>query len=86
VSALHPNFPNPFNPSTEISFEVPSGREVTITVYDAMGREVATLVRGWHEAGSYRAKWDASGFASGVYLCRMMAGDYLLTRKLMLTK
>jgi len=76
---LAQNFPNPFNPSTTIGFDVPSGKEgsggassrVRLAVYDLLGREVAVLEDGQKSPGHYEVRFDASGLASGVYLCRM---------------
>ena len=72
------NYPNPFNPTTNIAFNVPADANVTVRVYDMLGREVATLVNGFHNAGKYITTWDASNslgqtVASGIYLYRMEA-------------
>jgi hypothetical protein len=72
---LSPNFPNPFNPSTTIIFYVPRDERVTLKVFDVAGREVETLVEGAVPAGEHRLDWNATGLASGVYLCRMIAGS-----------
>jgi hypothetical protein len=70
---LHPNHPNPFNPSTTISFDVPEVSHVSLVVYDVLGRQVAGLVNGSYEAGYHSVTWNASSFASGVYLARFTA-------------
>ncbi|MBI4427716.1 MAG: T9SS type A sorting domain-containing protein, partial [Ignavibacteriales bacterium] len=80
------NYPNPFNPSTEIQFSLPQRNHVTLTVFDLLGREVATLVSEELSAGSYSARWDATGFPSGVYFCRLQAGDFVETKKLVLVR
>lgn len=84
--ALEQNFPNPFNPSTTIRFQLPESRDVLLQVIDLLGREVATLANGRMVAGSYSVRWDAGGLASGVYLYRLQAGAFVATRKLMLVR
>jgi len=71
--ALGQNYPNPFNPSTTIRFALPMETRVTLRVYDMLGREVALLVDGVREAGTYETTWNATGFASGIYLYRLEA-------------
>lgn len=83
---LHPNYPNPFNPSTRISYQIPRASFVILKVYDVLGREVATLVNQELNPGIYEVSWNAVGFPSGVYFCRLAAGDYVETRKLVLLK
>ncbi|MGB2959507.1 MAG: T9SS type A sorting domain-containing protein, partial [Bacteroidota bacterium] len=80
------NYPNPFNPSTTIAFAVPHGGFVTLKVYNLLGEEVATLIAGDHAAGTFKATWDASELPSGVYFYRLMAGDYVQTKKAVLMK
>jgi hypothetical protein len=70
---LSQNFPNPFNPTTTISYQLPVNSHVTLKVFDILGREVATLVNEQRSAGSYSVQWNASRFSSGVYLVRMEA-------------
>ncbi|RMF64848.1 MAG: T9SS C-terminal target domain-containing protein, partial [Bacteroidetes bacterium] len=84
--ALGVNYPNPFNPSTTISFDLPRPETVRLTVYDVAGRRVATLAEGTYPAGTHRVTWEAGGLASGVYLYRLEAGDFVQTRKMMLVK
>ena len=83
---LAQNYPNPFNPSTEISFTVPSRSHVTLTVFNLLGMQVAELVNGEKEAGSYNVLFNASTMASGVYFYRLQAGNFLQTRKMVLLK
>ncbi len=83
---LFQNYPNPFNPSTKIEFELPKTSEVTLKVFNILGEEVARLVSDDLSAGSYSYEWNASNFASGVYLYRLQAGDYVVTRKMILMK
>jgi len=71
--ALHPNHPNPFNPSTQIRFDLPEASNVSLVVYDILGRQVLELVSGEYEAGYHSVTWNASSFASGVYLARFVA-------------
>ena len=83
---LYQNYPNPFNPSTTIKFDIPKISNVTLTIYNIIGEEVAILVSDRLPAGSYSYKWNASGFASGVYLYRLQAGNYVETKKMMLMR
>lgn len=83
---LSQNYPNPFNPSTVISYRLPVVSHVTLKIYDVLGREVVTLVDERKSPGTYEVKFDGSRFASGVYFCRMNAGSYISTRKIMLIK
>lgn len=83
---LHQNFPNPFNPATKISFEIPSSAQVTLKVFDLFGREVATLVNEDMTPGNHEAVWDAGGVASGVYFSRIQAGGFVQTRRMLLLK
>ena len=84
--ALGQNYPNPFNPVTTITFDLPKSSYVTLTVYNLMGQEVATLVSADQPAGRYTTTWDATGFASGVYVYRLQAGAYSEARSLLLLK
>jgi len=87
-SALEQNWPNPFNPRTNIGFRVSGlgSRWVRLAVYDLLGREVAVLVNAQKEPGNYEVKFDAAHLPSGVYLYRLTAGDFSETRKLMLMR
>jgi hypothetical protein len=80
------NFPNPFNPSTQIGMRIAEPTHVTLRVYDILGREVATLVNEQLEAGDHTRTWDASGMASGVYYYRLQAADFTQTRSLVLSR
>lgn len=68
---LHPPYPNPFNPTTTISFELAQRASVRITAYDLLGRTVATIADGTYEAGMYRRTWEAGSLSTGVYLIEM---------------
>jgi len=80
------NYPNPFNPVTTIEFQIPNPNFVTLKLYNILGQEVATLVSEKLKVGSYKYFWDASIFASGIYLYRMEAGKFKQTKKLVLLR
>jgi flagellar hook assembly protein FlgD len=91
VFQLSQNYPNPFNPSTVISYQLPVTSNVTLKVYDILGREVATLVNEEKSAGSYEIQFDShSGedrnLTSGIYFYQLKAGDYSETRKMILLR
>jgi photosystem II stability/assembly factor-like uncharacterized protein len=98
---LFQNFPNPFNPSTKIRFSVPSGKfdiptplppfrkgetKVSLKIYDILGREVSTLVNEQLKPGTYDVEWDGSNFSSGVYYYKLVSGDFVETKKMVLLK
>jgi hypothetical protein len=83
---LGQNYPNPFNSTTQIDFALPAAQRVSLRIYDVLGREVRTLINGIQAAGNHRVTFDASELSSGIYLCRMQAGEFTQTRKLMLLK
>ena len=72
---LYQNYPNPFNPSTNLEFRIASRGQVNLSVFDVLGRRIATLVDEVRPAGAYTLRWDASSFPSGIYFCRLQAGD-----------
>ena len=76
------NYPNPFNPSTTISYVLPGVTHVTLKVYNMIGEEVVTLVDGVEAAGNKSVRWSAAGLASGVYLYRLQAGSYVSTGRM----
>jgi hypothetical protein len=84
--SLAQNYPNPFNPSTVVSYSLPKSGMVTLKIYDILGHEVTTLVSGQVQAGEHTVKFDASGLASGIYICRMQSGSFISARKMMLLK
>ncbi|MBU0520260.1 T9SS type A sorting domain-containing protein [bacterium] len=78
--------PNPFNPTTAISYQLSAVSHVNLSVYDVSGRKVATLVAGWRDAGSHEVTFDGSDLASGIYFCLMEVGEFVQTRKMVLMK
>ena len=84
--ALHQNYPNPFNPITTITYELPKSSQVNLSVYDMLGREVSVLVNERRNAGVHEVKFDGSGLASGLYLYRFQAGDFVATKRLLFLK
>jgi hypothetical protein len=84
--SLSQNYPNPFNPSTSIKFSIPEASNVVLKVYDILGSEVAVLVNEKVEAGNYTVNFDASQFASGMYIYSIKAGEFTVSKKMMLLK
>ena len=83
---LEQNYPNPFNPSTVIAYSLPASSHVTLSVLDALGREVQTLVNESKKAGNHMVEFAPTGLASGVYFYRISAGKFIQTRKLLLLR
>ncbi len=83
---LNDNFPNPFNPVTKISFDIPVSSNVRLAIYDISGREVALLENKFLQAGNHKYDWNASQFSSGAYYCRIQSGNFDQTRKMLLIK
>ncbi len=89
--ALSQNYPNPFNPITQFIVDVPKASDVEIAVYDILGREIVTLMRGEQDAGYHTVDWDSKDsrgltVPSGMYMVRMTAGDFSASRKVLLLK
>jgi len=84
--SLSAAYPNPFNPTTTLSFAIPVDSEVILSVYNLQGREVSTLIDANMDAGYHSIVWDANSYASGVYFVKMVAGEFVNTQKLMLIK
>ncbi|NMC51571.1 T9SS type A sorting domain-containing protein [Candidatus Kuenenbacteria bacterium] len=83
---LFPNYPNPFNPSTNITYTLAKKCRVSLAVYNMRGELVETLIDTDQHAGNHTITWNATNVPSGVYLCRMQAGDYIATKKMTLMK
>lgn len=83
---LEQNFPNPFNPSTTIQYQIPETEKVVLKIYNILGQEVQTLVNEVQYPGVYQATFNASRLASGVYFYRLTAGDYVEVKKMMFLK
>lgn len=83
---LFQNYPNPFNPVTTIKFELPAGQNVSLTIYDMLGREVKTLYNGYAPAGITDVDFSAGDLASGIYFYRLQAGSFVVSHKLILLK
>jgi hypothetical protein len=84
--SLEQNYPNPFNPGTDIKFTLAKAGNVSLKVYDILGREVANLVNGTIEAGAHTVNFNASNLSSGVYLYTIKADNFSMTKKMMLMK
>ena len=89
--ALRRNYPNPFNPSTQIDYQLPEAGQVSLTIYNALGQQVRTLVRREVQAGFHQVAWDGEDafgrrVASGIYFVRMEAPGFRQVRKMMLIK
>ena len=83
---LEQNFPNPFNPSTAISYQLPVSSVVTLKVFDILGNEIATLVDEYNPVGRYEVEFNASALTSGVYFYQLKAGDFIQSKKMILLK
>jgi hypothetical protein len=84
--ALYQNYPNPFNPSTKIKYSVPTESDVTIKLYDILGKEVRSVVSSKHTPGNYEIVFNAGNLASGTYFYRIQANDFTQTKKLVILK
>jgi hypothetical protein len=83
---LHPCYPNPFNPSTTISFSLPNVQRVSLTIYNLAGQTVETLLEGRQSAGRHQVEFNGAGLSSGMYFYMLQTGEYTATRKMMLLK
>jgi hypothetical protein len=88
---LHQNFPNPFNPSTTIEYDLPKANHIRLVIYDLLGRQIRTLIDTQQQAGYFQTTWNGTDefnlpVVAGVYLCRMEAGEFIKVTKLLLIK
>jgi hypothetical protein len=83
---LSQNYPNPFNPSTSITFTLPEKVFVLLKVFDLLGQEITTLVAEEMQSGTHTKQWNATTTTSGIYFCRLQAGSFIETKKLILMR
>jgi hypothetical protein len=83
---LEQNYPNPFNPATTIAYSIPQESQISLKIYDVMGREVVELVSGKQSAGAYSVEFDAASLASGTYFYKLTAGEFISVKKMVLLK
>lgn len=83
---LYQNYPNPFNPSTNISYFIPISSDVTLKIYDILGYEVQTIVDEFQNVGTYSYNFNAGNFSSGLYIYRVEAGNYRVSKKMLLLR
>jgi hypothetical protein len=83
---LFPNYPNPFNPTTTIKYQIPVNCFVSLKVYDILGKEIITLVNEAQTASAYEVSFDGSSLSSGIYFYKLVSGDFVQTRKMVLIK
>ncbi len=83
---LYQNYPNPFNPATIIKYDLPKSGFVSLKIFDALGREITSLVNSQQEAGIHEVVWNAKNFTSGIYFYKLQAGEYNATKKMALVK
>ena len=84
--ALNPAYPNPFNPSTNLSYTLADEGVIKLSIYDINGRVVESIVDSYQYAGTYNISWNASNFSSGIYFVSLSTNSNLLTQKIMLVK
>ena len=83
---LYHNYPNPFNPTTTIRYEIPEDGVVTIDIYDILGQRVITILNEFQKADRYEVNFNAFGLASGVYIYRMKVNDFITSKKMVLLR
>ena len=86
IFVLHPPHPNPFNPLTTLSFDLPAASWVLMEIYDLSSRRITTLINGWRTVGRHDVTFVANSMASGVYIYRLHAGDFTASGKMILMK
>ncbi|GAB4290003.1 MAG: hypothetical protein Kow0098_08270 [Ignavibacteriaceae bacterium] len=83
---LNQNFPNPFNPSTTISFQIPEQAQIKLSIFNSLGEQIAILLNEFMPAGNYQISWDAADLPSGIYIYRLQAGSKILSNKMLLLR
>jgi len=83
---LQQNYPNPFNPVTTIEYTIPANSNVTLKIYDILGKEITTIVDKYQTQGSYIVNWNASNYSSGIYVYKLTAGSFIESKKMILSK
>jgi len=83
---INQNYPNPFNPSTTIKYEIPKESNVTIKIFDVLGRDVETLLNTYQKVGQHEVNWNAKNYSSGIYFYQIKAGNFIATKKMLLIK
>jgi hypothetical protein len=83
---LYQNYPNPFNPSTTVSYLISKAGNVSLKVFDLLGREIATLVNGYKNVGKYNVEFNGSNLSTGIYFYKLQAGDFISIKKMMFLK
>lgn len=84
--SMSQNYPNPFNPKTRIDIELPESGKVTVKIYDVTGKEIATLVNDFKEAGYYSLDFDGTNFSSGIYFYRIFSANKYIVKKMVILK
>jgi hypothetical protein len=84
--SLSQNYPNPFNPATKIRYALPASSFVELKIFDILGNEITTLVKGEQTAGYHETEFNSGNLSSGIYFYRMQAGDYSISKKMILMK
>ncbi|MBK7158599.1 MAG: T9SS type A sorting domain-containing protein [Ignavibacteria bacterium] len=84
--SLHQNYPNPFNPVTKIRYDIPVSGNVSMKIYDNIGREVKSIINEFKDAGFYTVEFNGSNFASGIYYYKLETGNFTATKKMVLLK
>jgi hypothetical protein len=83
---LHHNYPNPFNPTTVISYQIQQQGFVSLKIFNLLGKEIATVINEEKPAGKYEVDFSAKGLASGVYIYRMKVNDFITSKKMILLR
>jgi hypothetical protein len=84
--SLGRNYPNPFNPTTSFKYQIATAGNVSLKIYDVLGREVALIVDEQKDPGEYNVTWDASSYSSGVYFFKLRAGTFTDVKKMLLVR